>query len=65
MRANLLSPGIVRTQLRARVFPGENPMTLPPPESVAGAFLQLALPECDRNGEIVNAGDLADTQSQA
>ena len=65
VRANLIGPGVVRTRLRARVFPGEDPMTLPPPESVAGAFLQLALPECDRNGEIVNAGDLADTQSQA
>ena len=35
VRANLLSPGVVRTQLRARVFPGENPDTLPPPETVA------------------------------
>jgi NAD(P)-dependent dehydrogenase (short-subunit alcohol dehydrogenase family) len=64
VRANLIGPGVVRTRLRARVFPGEDPMTLPLPESVAGAFLQLALPECERNGEIVNAGDLADTQSQ-
>jgi hypothetical protein len=39
-------------------------MTLPPPESVADAFVQLALPECERNGEVVNASDLVDTQSQ-
>jgi NAD(P)-dependent dehydrogenase (short-subunit alcohol dehydrogenase family) len=65
VRANLIGPGVVQTRLRARVFPGEDPMTLPPPESVTGAFLQLALPECARNGEIVNAGDLADTLSQA
>jgi NAD(P)-dependent dehydrogenase (short-subunit alcohol dehydrogenase family) len=65
VRANLIGPGVVRTRLRARVFPGEDPMTLPPPESVADAFLQLALPECERNGEIVNASDLVDTQSQA
>jgi len=64
VRANLLSPGVVRTQLRARVFPGENPETLPPPESVAEAFVRLALPEWDRNGEIVAASDLNDTQSQ-
>jgi NAD(P)-dependent dehydrogenase (short-subunit alcohol dehydrogenase family) len=64
VRANLLSPGIVRTQLRARVFPGENPETLPPPESVAEAFVRLALPEWDRNGEIIAASDLNDTQSQ-
>ncbi len=65
VRANLLGPGIVRTRLRARVFPGEDPMTLPPPDSVADAFLQLALPECQRNGEVVNAADLANTRSQA
>jgi hypothetical protein len=40
-------------------------MTLPPPDSVADAFLELALPECERNGEIVNASDLADTISRA
>ncbi|HWB49880.1 MAG TPA: SDR family NAD(P)-dependent oxidoreductase [Stellaceae bacterium] len=65
VRANLVGPGVVRTRLRARVFPGEDPMTLPPPESVAEAFVRLALPECARNGEVVEAGDLADTESQA
>jgi hypothetical protein len=52
VRANLLDPGIVRTRLRAHAFPGEDPSRLPPPESVADAFLALASPECDRNGEI-------------
>jgi NAD(P)-dependent dehydrogenase (short-subunit alcohol dehydrogenase family) len=65
VRANLIGPGVVRTRLRARVFPGEDPVTLPPPESVTEAFVQLALDACERNGDIVNAGDLADTQSQA
>ncbi len=65
VRANLIGPGVVRTRLRARVFPGEDPMNLPPPESVADAFVALALPECERNGEVVNASDLADTLSQA
>jgi len=65
VRANLIGPGVVRTRLRARVFPGEDPMNLPPPETVTEAFVQLALDECQRNGEVVNAGDLADTQSQA
>jgi NAD(P)-dependent dehydrogenase (short-subunit alcohol dehydrogenase family) len=65
VRANLLSPGVVRTRLRARAFPGEDPAALPPPESVAEAFVRLALPECDRNGEIVVANDLLDAQSRA
>jgi len=54
-RANLLDPGIVRTRLRARAFPGEDPSRLPPPESITDAFLTLALPECTRNGEVVMA----------
>lgn len=65
VRANLIGPGVVRTRLRARVFPGEDPMNLPPPETVTEAFVQLALDGCERNGEVVNTGDLMDTQSRA
>ena len=57
VRANLIDPGIVRTRLRARAFPGENPAHLAPPESVADAFLALASPECSRNGEVVMASE--------
>ena len=53
VRANLVDPGPVRTRLRARAFPGEDPARLPSPESVADAFLALALPECTSNGEIL------------
>lgn len=53
VRANLIDPGATRTRLRARIFPGENADRLPPPESVAGAFLPLAVPECEHNGAIV------------
>jgi NAD(P)-dependent dehydrogenase (short-subunit alcohol dehydrogenase family) len=56
VRANLIEPGIVRTRLRARIFPGENASGLPEPTSVADAFVALAVPECTRNGEIVDAG---------
>jgi NAD(P)-dependent dehydrogenase (short-subunit alcohol dehydrogenase family) len=55
VRANLIDPGIVRTRLRARAFPGENPGRLPSPESVTESFLTLALPEYARNGEVVMA----------
>jgi len=55
VRANLIDPGIVRTRLRARAFPGEDSAALPSPESVTDAFLALALPECTRNGEVVKA----------
>jgi NAD(P)-dependent dehydrogenase (short-subunit alcohol dehydrogenase family) len=59
VRANLIDPGIVRTRLRAQIFPGEDATRLPPPESIADAFLQLALPECARNGEIVTLASAA------
>jgi NAD(P)-dependent dehydrogenase (short-subunit alcohol dehydrogenase family) len=55
VRVNLLDPGIVRTRLRARAFPGEDPGNLPPPESVADLYLELASPECTRNGETIIA----------
>jgi NAD(P)-dependent dehydrogenase (short-subunit alcohol dehydrogenase family) len=58
VRVNLLDPGIVRTQLRARIFPGENPATVPSPESIVDAFLPLVLEECSRNGEIFSAAEL-------
>jgi NAD(P)-dependent dehydrogenase (short-subunit alcohol dehydrogenase family) len=53
VRANLIDPGALRTRLRAHAFPGENPNSLPAPESVTDYFLDLASPECARNGEIV------------
>jgi len=55
IRANLIDPGIRRTRLRARTFPGEDPTRLPPPETVTQAFLDLAVPNCTRNGEVVRA----------
>src|SRR5438067_9848725 len=56
VRANLIDPGVVRTRLRMRIFPGKNPANLPPPESVTDAFVELAAPECTRNGAIVTLG---------
>ena len=51
--ANLIDPGPLRTRLRARAFPGEDPDSLPPPDSVTDCFLDLAAPECTRNGEML------------
>ena len=54
VKANLLSPGPIRTGLREQAFPGEDPMTLRAPEEIADAFVELASPECSKNGEIVS-----------
>jgi len=55
VRANIVDPGVVRTAMRAQAFPGEDPMTLPPPEAITEAFVALAEPSCRRNGQIVHA----------
>lgn len=54
VRVNLFSPGPVRTVMRAKAFPGEDPNTLPAPEDVAKAIVDLCLPAEARNGEIIN-----------
>jgi len=65
VRINLIDPGIIRTRLRARIFPGEDPATVPPPESVADAFLDLAVPECSISGEIVTLDPTPKTNRSA
>jgi NAD(P)-dependent dehydrogenase (short-subunit alcohol dehydrogenase family) len=44
VRVNLVNPGPTRTRMRAAVMPGEDPMTLPPPEAVAEKIAALCLP---------------------
>jgi NAD(P)-dependent dehydrogenase (short-subunit alcohol dehydrogenase family) len=55
IRANLVDPGPLRTQLRADAFPHEKPETLPLPAEATEQFVALASAECRRNGEIVRA----------
>jgi NAD(P)-dependent dehydrogenase (short-subunit alcohol dehydrogenase family) len=41
VRMNTLDPGAVRTALRARAYPAENPLSLPAPEDVMSQYLFL------------------------
>jgi NAD(P)-dependent dehydrogenase (short-subunit alcohol dehydrogenase family) len=52
VRINLLSPGPVRTRMRAQAMPGEDPMTLDAPEQIAEKILELCLPSVSENGRI-------------
>jgi NAD(P)-dependent dehydrogenase (short-subunit alcohol dehydrogenase family) len=52
VRVNLVSPGPVRTGMRAKAFPGEKPETLPTPEEVAGLFLDLVRADLTANGQV-------------
>ena len=54
VRANIINPGPIRTAMRAKAFPGEDPMTLATPEDIAPLFLKLADPAQTANGEIFN-----------
>ncbi len=56
VRVNLVDPGVIRTAMRAEAFPGEDPMTLKPPEDIAQVFVDLASPGETRNGQVVSAG---------
>jgi NAD(P)-dependent dehydrogenase (short-subunit alcohol dehydrogenase family) len=53
IRVNLLDPGVVRTAIRAKAFPGEDPNRVPPPESITDRFVELAETRWTANGERV------------
>ena len=54
LRINLINPGRVRTDMRAKAKPGEDPMSLPAPEDVTGTFLKLASQDYKQNGKKID-----------
>lgn len=52
IRVNMVGPGPIRTTMRTRAFPGENPETLPRPEVLGPLFVKLASPSCAVNGQL-------------
>ncbi len=51
--ANLINPGAVATSMRSQAFPGEDPDSLNQPADVTELFLELSLPTCTKNGELL------------
>ncbi len=51
-RVNIVNPGPMRTGMRSKAFPGEDPMSLKPPEAIVPLFVRLASPACIDNGRI-------------
>jgi len=45
LRVNCVNPGSTRTAMRANAYPAEDPLTLPPPESIMAAYLYLMGPD--------------------
>lgn len=57
VKVNVINPGPVRTAMRAKYYPGEDPSTLTTPEEVAELFVELASADCERSGEVINYTD--------
>jgi NAD(P)-dependent dehydrogenase (short-subunit alcohol dehydrogenase family) len=55
VKTNLFNPGATRTKMRAQAMPGEDPMSLPSPEDIAPQIVELLLPSCVKNGELITA----------
>ncbi|HWY61302.1 MAG TPA: SDR family NAD(P)-dependent oxidoreductase [Rhizomicrobium sp.] len=54
VKANLLNPGAIRTAMRAKAMPGEDPSSLKRPEELAPLIVELLSPSNQKNGELVN-----------
>ena len=52
LRVNLFNPGPTRTRMRAIVFPGEDPLTLVPPDQVAELILPMCAPAWTETGKL-------------
>jgi NAD(P)-dependent dehydrogenase (short-subunit alcohol dehydrogenase family) len=53
VRANLLSPGPTRTAMRKKAMPGEDPTSLTKPADLVSLFIEMAMPDYTKNGEIM------------
>jgi NAD(P)-dependent dehydrogenase (short-subunit alcohol dehydrogenase family) len=52
VRVNVFAPGPIRTRMRAQAMPGEDPMTLEPPDKVAEKIVELCLPSLQESGKL-------------
>ncbi len=57
VQTNLFNPGPVRTAMRAKAMPGEDPDTLPAPAKIAPFLVDMISPEHNANGQMFNMAD--------
>ncbi len=55
IRVNIVNPGAVRTEMRAKAMPGEDPDSLIRPEAMVDVFVELSMVSCRHHGEVVAA----------
>lgn len=51
IRVNLFDPGAVRTEMRFKAMPGEDPLTLPTPQDVASTLPPYFAPDFTQHGQ--------------
>jgi NAD(P)-dependent dehydrogenase (short-subunit alcohol dehydrogenase family) len=56
VRANIFYPGAVRTAMRAKAMPGEDPDTLPRPAEIAPQLIDLLSPRLTETGKLYDVG---------
>jgi NAD(P)-dependent dehydrogenase (short-subunit alcohol dehydrogenase family) len=54
IKVNLINPGPMRTAMRKKAMPGEDPNTLPVPEDLAYRVVEMLAPTWDRNETVIN-----------
>jgi len=54
VKVMVVNPGYVRTKMRAQLMPGEDPMSVAPPDEVAPKIVDLCMPEWQTTGQILD-----------
>jgi len=54
IKVNLINPGPMRTAMRKKAMPGEDPNTLPSPDEMAPKIVEMLSPSFAQNGAAVN-----------
>jgi NAD(P)-dependent dehydrogenase (short-subunit alcohol dehydrogenase family) len=54
IKVNLINPGPMRTAMRQKAMPGEDPNSLPVPDEMAPKIVEMLSPGYDRNETVIN-----------
>jgi NAD(P)-dependent dehydrogenase (short-subunit alcohol dehydrogenase family) len=54
LKVNLLNPGAMRTAMRAKAMPGENPEEVPNPLLITPLIVDMLSASCKKNDSLVN-----------